>query len=391
MFLSQFPIHTMRDQPKNAVKVSHKLMIRSGIIRQLVSGVYTWMPIGLIALQNIISLVKKEIENIGAVELLMPSIQPSELWKKSGRWEKFGNELLRIYDRNNKELCYAPTHEEVVVSIFKETMKSYKEFPKTVYQVQTKFRDEIRPRFGVMRSREFLMKDAYSIHLDEKSLKKTYYDMYDAYSKIFRDLNLNFEPTAADTGIIGGKFSHEFNIITQGNSTNIDSEINEESNNIEVGHIFALGDIYTKKFEYSVSDKSGKKIYPLMGCYGIGVSRLVAAIIESNYDERGIIWPSIIAPFQIVIIPKNIDEDLYNTAQKIYNELKNVNLRVLIDDRKERVGIKFADMDLIGIPHRIFVGDEAIEGKVEYKNRREKSTHSWNISDVVQNLLNILN
>lgn len=546
MRASQWFISTLKENPNDAELASHRLMLRAGLIRKLGSGLYTWMPMGLKILRKIETIVREEMNRAGALEILMPAAQPAELWEETGRWETFGNQLLKMYDSQNRAYCYGPTHEEVVTDLIRKELKSYKQLPLNLYQIQTKFRDEIRPRFGIMRAREFLMKDAYSFHLTPISLEETYQKMYAAYQRIFTRMGLNFRAVEADTGAIGGAVSHEFQVLadagediifysdtgtyaanvemakakvpekestsapkaiqkvyTPGDKTIAqvaktlqlpesrvlktlivagtgehpmvalvlkgDDELNEvkaikhpwiqsplrmvseeelkqhyqlpagylgpidlpiptiidefayqlswfacganESDyhlnyaswegiqnpeifdlrsvktgdnspdgkgrltachGIEVGHVFQLGKKYSEAMKLTVLDEHGKPQVPYMGCYGIGVSRLVAAAIEQHHDERGIIWPQAIAPFDVVIIPmlgKN-PEAIAEISNKISEKMQAQGLDVLIDDRKERAGILFADHDLIGIPHRIIIGEKALsEGTLEYKNR----------------------
>ena len=564
MRVSKILLATLKESPSDAEVISHKLMLRAGMIRKLASGLYTWLPLGLRVLRKVENIVREELNNAGAQEVLMPSVQPAELWKESARWEKYGPELLRFNDRHNREFCFGPTHEEVITDLVRNELRSYKQLPANFYQIQTKFRDEIRPRFGVMRAREFLMKDAYSFHLDQDSLSETYQDMHNTYCKIFDRIGLDYRPVQADTGSIGGNASHEFHVLADSGEDDIafsnesdyaanielaeavtptttraeatqdlklvdtpnaktieqlvnefklpvkntvktlivhaseecdaslvallvrgDHELNEikaeklpqvasplcfaseeeirEAVNagpgslgpvnltlpciadrsvavmsdfsaganiddkhyfginwerdvalpevadirnvkegdpspdgkgtlsikrgIEVGHIFQLGKTYSEALNASVLDDKGKANILTMGCYGIGVSRVVASAIEQNHDDKGIIWPDSIAPFQVVIIPVNMhkSDTLQPVAEKLYAELQQAGFDVLLDDRKERPGIMFADMELIGIPHRIVLGDRSLEkGMVEYKNRRDSDNSEIPLKDIVQ-------
>ena len=543
-------------------------MLRAGLIRRLASGLYTWLPMGLKVLRKAEAIVREEMANAGAQELLMPSIQPSELWQESQRWEKYGPELLRITDRHDREFCYGPTHEEVITDLVRQEIRSYKQLPITFYQIQTKFRDEIRPRFGLMRAREFLMKDAYSFHLDTDSLQQTYDDMFAAYSRIFERMGLDFRPVQADTGSIGGDASHEFHVLASSGEdaiafsdqsqyasnvelaeavaptgdrpaptqamTTIDTpkqhtieqvcdfmkvtprqcvktllvEGNEEGSvvalvlrgdhelndikaekhpliatpltfatpeqvteacganigsigpvglttpiivdraaahvadficganqneqhlsgvnwsrdlpepetadlrnvvagdaspdgkgvldivrGIEVGHIFQLGDNYSEKLNANVLAESGKSQILTMGCYGIGVSRVVAAAIEQNHDDRGIIWPLALAPFQVVLVPINAHKSarLREAAEAMYQTLVDAGFDILFDDRGQRPGVAFADMDLIGIPHRLILGERGLdEGNVEYKRRADGHSTEFAIDDVVAELQQLM-
>lgn len=563
MRTSQFLLVTQKETPADAEIVSHKLMLRTGMISKLASGIYTWLPMGLRVLKKVETVVREEMNQIGAGELLMPAIQPAELWTESGRWEQYGPDMLRINDRHKREFCFGPTHEEVITDIARNKIRSYKQLPLTFFQIQMKFRDEIRPRFGVMRSREFLMKDAYSFHLDSESLEKTYDTMFEAYTKIFTRLGLNFRAVLADTGSIGGNFSHEFQVlansgedllafsdssdyaanveraealepkataaksnepiqsintenhytveqvcqflnippqqlvktlIVKGADTEMvalalrgDHELNEIkaakhpkianpfqlvkdeliqkqlgckpgcigpiklniplivdrdaavlsnfvcganqeaehfqhvdwerdlgtievadlrkvvpgdmspdgkgklqfARGIEVGHIFQLGDKYSKAMNANVCDESGKAKPMLMGCYGIGISRIVAAAIEQNHDEQGIVWPEPLAPFQIALIPVNMHKSdrLKKACEKIYHELKEAGYDVLYDDRQERPGVLFADCDLIGIPHRLVLGDKGLDANIiEYKARNSNETKELSLDNYLEEL-----
>ena len=561
MRLSQYPINTLRDVPADAEVVSHQLMLRAGLIRRLAAGLYTWLPIGLRVLRKVETIVREEMNRAGALELLMPTVQPAELWQESGRWEQFGPELLRLKDRNERPFCYGPTHEEVITDIARRELKSYRPLPVNFYQIQTKFRDEIRPRFGVMRAREFTMKDAYSFHLDEASLEQGYQAMYEAYSRIFSRLKLRFRAVRADTGSIGGNASQEFHVLADSGEDAIafsdgddyaanlemaealapaapraaaiaplqevgtpgvrtiveltsflkveaaqclktllvegtdggvvalvvrgDHELNAVkaqklpgvfaplkmataeqvreatgcepgfigpvglklrlyadhaaarvadfvcganrrdlhltgvnwgrdlpepevvdlrnvvpgdpspsgqgtlgiARGIEVGHIFQLGRKYSESMNATVLDEQGKAVTMFMGCYGIGVTRVVAAAIEQNHDERGILWPEPIAPFHVSLIPINLQksERVREVAERLYVELQAAGFEVLFDDRDARPGVKFADDELLGIPHRIVVGDKGLErGAIEYKARAGGDGADLPIASVVQ-------
>lgn len=422
MLTSQFLLATLKETPSDAELVSHQLMLRAGLIRKLASGLYTWMPLGLRVLQKVENVVRDEMNRAGALEILMPAVQPAELWMETERWEKYGNELLKIKDRHERDFCFGPTHEEVVTHLMRGELNSYKQLPITVYQIQTKFRDEIRPRFGVMRAREFLMKDAYSFHPDMESLQKTYDVMYAAYTNIFQRLGLRFRAVLADTGQIGGAFSHEFQVLADSGedivvysdgsdyAANIERAENLEKTHpvkegdtspdgkgklkfargIEVGHVFQLGDKYSKSMNLTVLGEDGKAFHPQMGCYGIGVSRIVAACIEQNHDANGIIWPDPMAPFQIAIVPMQFHKAyrVRETALALYESLKNAGFDVLLDDRNERAGVMFSTMDLIGIPHRIVIGERGLDaGTVEYKHRGSETTENIAVDDVANYLL----
>lgn len=547
MRTSQFLIATQKETPADAEVISHQLMLRAGLIRKLAAGLYTWLPLGLRVLRKVEAIVRQEMDASGAQEISMPVVQPAELWQESGRWEQYGPELLRIQDRHQRDFCLGPTHEEVITSLVRDEIKSYKQLPLNLYQIQTKVRDEIRPRFGIMRSREFLMKDAYSFHVDQSSLEDTYQVMFEAYSNIFSRLGLKFRPVIADTGSIGGSASHEFHVLAGSGEDAIafsdssdyaanvelaealaptaqrnaptaalqkvptpgvrtieeladflsldpaatiktlvvegaeegtlvalilrgDHQLNaikaeklsgigaplqmasEErvraachagfgslgpvglgipvivdrsaaqladfccganeddchltgvnwgrdcplgevadlrnvvagdpspdgqghlqiARGIEVGHIFQLGTKYSEAMNARVLNENGKNITVTMGCYGIGVTRIVAAAIEQNHDDSGIIWPNAMAPFELVIVPLNMhkSEDVALCAEDLYHQLRAAGVDVLLDDRNERPGVKFADMELIGIPHRVVIGERALaDGNLEYKSR----------------------
>lgn len=560
---------TYKESPNDAEIASHKLMLRSGMIRLLSSGLYTWMPLGLRVLQKVSDIVRDEMNQSGALELLMPNIQPAELWQQTGRWDAMGPTMLRMQDRNHRHYCYGPTHEEVITENAKNILHSYKQLPVNFYQIQTKFRDEIRPRFGVMRAREFIMKDAYSFHLDDASLQETYQLMYHTYTKIFTRLGLHFRAVLADSGDIGGSLSHEFHVLAESGEDEIlssdksdyaanteraealhtktaaaapseekrivetpgittvteqchhlgvpttkmiktlfvvgrkspvvalvlrgDHELNPlkaqkhplvaspfqlasdaqmtaaglkgfpgfigpldvgipvivdyaatalsdfvcgankpnqhyagvnwgrdlkientadvrvvragdpspdgqgtlvSHRGIEVGHIFQLGDKYSSAMEAQVLDAQGKSRVMQMGCYGIGVSRIVAAAIEQNHDENGIIWPEAIAPFHIALIPinKNASQTVSETSEQLYRSLQQAGYEVLYDDRDERPGVMFSTMDLIGIPHRLVVGERGLkEGMVEYKARTAATAESIPLKDVLEFLGKTIN
>jgi len=567
MQLSRFPITTAKETPADAEIISHQLMLRAGLIRRLSAGLYTWMPLGLRALRKVERIVREEMDRSGAVELLMPAVQPAELWQESGRWKLYGPELLRLKDRHQRDFCIGPTHEEVVTDLVRREIRSYKQLPLNLYQIQTKFRDEIRPRFGIMRSREFIMKDAYSFHLDDASLAETYQVMYDTYSRIFTRTGLNFRAVQADTGSIGGHSSHEFHVLADSGEDAIafsesgtyaanvelaealppsgtlppatqdmrledtpgvrtiadlvdrhgvpmertiktlivhgaeggllalivrgDHSLNEIkaanlpavsdplvmateeeirkavgagpgslgpvglpipcivdrsvamqqdfaaganqddkhyfginwtrdlplpqvadlrnvqpgdpspdgngtlniARGIEVGHIFQLGRKYSEAMGATVLNEDGKAVPVTMGCYGIGVSRIVAAAVEQNNDAAGIIWPASIAPFQVAIVSINLQksEAVRNASARLYQQLLDAGIDVCWDDRDLRPGVKFADMELIGIPHRIAIGDRGLDnGTVEYRARTADANTDWPLEDTVQRLLGAL-
>lgn len=562
MRVSKYLLSTQKETPANAEVISHQLMLRAGMIRRNASGLYSYLPTGLRVLRKVEAIVREEMNKAGAIEILMPMVQPADLWVETGRWDKFGPELLRFKDRHNRDFVLGPTHEEVITDLIRKEVSSYKQLPLNLYQIQTKFRDEVRPRFGVMRSREFLMKDAYSFHLDVDTMNATYEAMYQAYSNILSRMGLAFRPVLADTGSIGGSMSHEFHVLAQSGedliaystgsdyAANIekaesplpteargaataelrlvdtpnaktiaelveqfglditktvktlivkgateaaplaalivrgDHELNEikadklelvasplefasdaqirdavgagpgslgpvglnmpiiidhsvsvmsdfaagansddkhyfginwerdlplaqaadirnvvegeptpdglgtyaMARGIEVGHIFQLGTNYSKSMNATVLDENGKSQVLLMGCYGVGVSRIVAAAIEQNFDDRGIIWPEAIAPFSVGILPMNMHKShrVTDIAEQLYKDLSAAGIDVLLDDRKERPGVMFADMELIGIPHTIVIGDRNIDaGVFEYKNRRTGEKQDIPFAEIV--------
>ena len=429
MKFSNFFIPTLKNIPAEAEIISHQLMIRSGMIKQSSSGIYSWLPLGLKVLKNIETIVRHEQNKAGAVELLMPTIQSADLWIKSGRYNEYGKEMLRIQDRSGREMLYGPTNEELITDIFQSYITSYKDLPKNFYHIQWKFRDEIRPRFGVMRGREFLMKDSYSFDLSEEEAKVSYDRMFEAYIKTFLRLGLTPISLRADTGPIGGKLSHEFQILARtGESTlyfdkdlekinpkniepkklqsyyaTVDDLHNEEecpisrdqlkvSKGIEVGHIFYFGTKYSQKLGAFVQNKQGDKVAVHMGSYGIGVSRLVGAIIEASHDEKGIKWPLSIAPFQVSIINLMIeDQDCRQVSDYIYEKLNNGSFEVLYDDRNCSVGKKLSDNELIGIPFQIVIGKRDLKDNiVELKNRLTNDSKKMSPEEVTNFLFDNL-
>ncbi|MCG6941582.1 MAG: proline--tRNA ligase [Thiohalocapsa sp.] len=566
MRTSRFPLQTVKETPADAEIASHRLMLRAGMIRKLAAGLYTWLPLGLKVLRKVERIVREEMDRAGALEVAMPAVQPAELWQESGRWEQYGPELLRLKDRHQRDFCFGPTHEEIITDLARNELKSYKQLPVNFYQIQTKFRDEVRPRFGVMRAREFLMKDAYSFHLDHASLAETYQVMYDTYSRIFSRCGLDFRAVQADTGAIGGNASHEFHVLAASGEDAIafstdsdyaanvelaeavapanappapaedarivdtpnaktiadlveqfgqpiertiktlvvaaaDPETGEESGlvallvrgdhelnavkaeklprvasplrmasedeiraavgagpgslgpsglalpciadraaavaadfsagantdgkhwfglnwgrdlplpevadlrnvidgdpspdgsgsitiarGIEVGHIFQLGTKYSEAMKAVVLDEAGKAVTMTMGCYGIGVSRVVAAAIEQHHDDRGIIWPAAIAPFEVALLPMKYAKSyrVREAVDDLYERLTAAGIEVLLDDRDVRPGFMFADMELIGIPHRVVVGDKHLDnGQVEYKGRTDAEMQLISIDEIV--------
>ena len=567
MRTSQYLLSTLKETPADAEVISHQLMLRAGMIRKLASGLYTWLPTGYRVLKKVENIVREEMNNAGAIEISMPVVQPADLWQESGRWEQYGPELLRFVDRGERPFVLGPTHEEVITDLIRNELSSYKQLPLNLFQIQTKFRDEVRPRFGVMRSREFIMKDAYSFHTSQESLQVTYDAMYDAYSRAFSRMGLNFRAVQADTGSIGGSASHEFQVLAQSGEDDIvfstdseyaaniefaeavaptlgraeakeemrlvdtpnaktiaelveqfnlpiektvktllvkateesghkliallvrgDHELNEVKaeklegvaspltfateaeireivgagpgslgpvnmpipvvidrtvaamsdfgaganqdgkhffginwerdvalpqvadirnvvegdaspdgkgtllikRGIEVGHIFQLGNKYSQALQASVQGEDGRNQILTMGCYGIGVTRVVAAAIEQNHDERGIIWHDAIAPFQVAILPMNMHKSfrVKELAEDIYQQLRAKGIDVLLDDRKERPGVMFADMELIGVPHTIVIGDRNLDNdEIEYKYRRDGEKKMIKVGEIVDFLL----
>lgn len=401
MRTSQFLLAHLKETPSDAETISHQLMLRAGMIRRLAAGLYTWLPMGLRVLRKIEAIVREEMNRIGGLEILMPAVQPAELWQESGRWDKFGPELLRFTDRHERAFCFGPTHEEIITDLARRELKSHKQLPITLYQIQTKFRDEIRPRFGVMRAREFLMKDAYSFHLTDECLSNTYEKMRQAYHTIFTRLGLQFRMVKADTGAMGGSASHEFHVLANtGEDTLVystDSEFaaNQElaevkhlkpgdkspdgkgtiaiAKGIEVGHIFQLGKKYSESMGVTVLNDKGQAITITMGCYGIGVSRIAAAAIEQNNDEKGIIWPEAMAPFRVVIVPIGQSDKVKSASETLYAELQQASIEVLLDDRTESAGVLLNSSELMGIPHRFVISEKTLAAnQVEYQHRREK-------------------
>ena len=399
MQLSKYPLITYKETPVDAELTSHQLMLRAGLIKKLASGLFSWMPIGLKVLRKIERIVREEMDRSGAYEVSMPAIQPADLWQETGRWEAYGDLLLKMEDRQGRLFCFGPTHEEVITDIVRNELKTYRQMPVNFYQIQTKFRDEIRPRFGVMRAREFLMKDAYSFHLDQPSLDLEYENMGATYNTIFTRLGLDFRKVRADSGEIGGSLSHEYHVLADSGEDEVGycDEENYAANvemiegntapnggklsftrGIEVGHIFQLGDKYSKSMNCTVLNDKGDSIYPLMGCYGIGISRIMASSIEQNHDESGIIWPEPLAPFQIIIVAlnKNTEDTTLTKSRKIYHQLKESGYEVLLDDRNERAGVKFADADLLGIPKRLIVSERGLDNQTIELNFRDGKNKS---------------
>tara|TARA_B110000305_G_scaffold242213_1_gene321364 strand:+ start:28386 stop:29711 length:1326 start_codon:yes stop_codon:yes gene_type:complete len=434
MRLTNYFLPLLKEAPKDADIISHQLMLRAGMIKQSSSGIYTWLPMGLAVLKKIEKIIRDEQTKAGALEMLMPTIQTADIWKKSGRYEDYGKEMLRIVDRHDREMLYGPTNEEHITDLVSTFIKSYKNIPKIFFHIQWKFRDEIRPRFGVMRCREFLMKDAYSFDLSEDSGKHSYNKMFVSYLRIFNKMELNAIPMKAESGPIGGNMSHEFIILAETGESKVfidkklleleapDDDINYnddlteivktwttpfavtedmynkdkfynnvlledriEEKGIEVGHVFFFGDKYNKPMGASIQNKDGKVIPLQSGSYGIGVSRLVAAIIEAHHDDKGIVWPKSVSPFDISLINlKPSNEDVNKICDEIYESLEKKRYQIIYDDTDSSIGEKFSRMDLIGIPIQIIVGPNSIkEGKVEIKDRKTDARKLVNLSEIL--------
>jgi prolyl-tRNA synthetase len=428
----------LKESPSDAQIVSHKLMLRAGLIRQTAAGIYAWLPLGYRVLKKIEQIVREEQDRAGAQEMLMPTLQSADLWRESGRYDAYGPEMLRIRDRHDREMLYGPTNEEMLTAIVRDEMKSYRDLPRTLYHIQWKFRDEVRPRFGVMRGREFLMKDAYSFDLDEAGARLSYYTQLLAYLRTFSRMGIRAVPMKAASGPIGGDLSHEFivlaptgesevfydaafedmdwsrtdlriddpvglhNLFSDVSSTYAATdethdedrwaEISEErrrtGRGIEVGHIFYFGDKYSKTMGLKVSGPDGQSVTPMMGSYGIGVSRLVGAIIEASHDEAGIIWPEAVAPWKVGLVTMRQDDDAtVAAADDLYGKLKNAGVEVLYDDRDERGGVKLGTMDLIGLPWQVIIGPRGIaNGVVELKNRTTGEREELSVESVLARL-----
>ena len=438
MRLSRYFLPLLRDDPKEAEIVSHRLMLRAGLIRQSSAGIYSWLPLGFQVLRKIEQIVREEQDRAGALELLMPTIQPAEIWKESGRYEVYGKEMLRISDRHEREMLYGPTNEELITAIFRDAVKSYKDLPRILYHIQWKFRDEIRPRFGVMRGREFLMKDSYSFDLTLEDARKSYNKMFVAYLRTFARMGLKSVPMVAETGPIGGNLSHEFIILADTGESEVychrdlveldppgsdvdydgdlspivesftgkyaatvekhdagrfESEVPAEdrltARGIEVGHIFFFGTKYSEAMGCKVQGPGGELVTVQMGSYGIGVSRLVGAIIEASHDDAGIIWPQSVAPFDVGLVNLKVGDAGTDAAcEEIYGKLQAAGLSVLYDDSDDRAGAKFAAMDLIGLPWQIIVGPKGLAtGELELKERATGARHSLTFESALNRLL----
>ena len=439
MRLSRSFLPVMKDSPSDAQIVSHKLMLRAGLVRQTAAGIYAWLPLGHRVLKKIEQIVREEQDKAGAQEMLMPTMQSADLWRQSGRYDAYGPEMLRITDRHEREMLFGPTNEEMITALFRDDVRSYRELPRTLYHIQWKFRDEVRPRFGVMRGREFLMKDAYSFDLDEAGARNSYDAMYVAYLRTFARLGLVAIPMAAETGPIGGDLSHEFIVLADSGESEVyidlrlasegiasvlsapeemssaDRALHRErlsamyaatdekrdlvreealgddlivTRGIEVGHIFSFGDKYSKSMGLKVSSPDGQPLVPHMGSYGIGVSRLVGAIIEASHDEAGIIWPDAVAPWTVGLVTMRGDDAAsIAAADDIYAKLTAAGVETLYDDRDERGGVKLGSMDLIGLPWQLIIGPRGLAaGTVELKNRRSGEKLELSIADALGRL-----
>jgi len=394
MLWSKTFIPTLKEIPQEAESISHQLLLRAGLIRMLMAGVYSYLPLGLKVLDNIQKIIREEMNSCGAAEVLLPALQPMELWQRSGRDKDIGDVMIRFTDRKGRNLSLGPTHEEVITDLVKNHISSYRQLPLVLYQIQTKFRDEIRPRFGLVRACEFIMKDAYSFDKDEQGLDKNYKAMYEAYKRIFKRCGLEILTTEADPGIMGGSVSHEYMAracdgedlvlscpkcksveVFKGQEKDICVKCGvkmEKINTIEVGHIFKLGTKYSSVLGANFLGADGKLKPIIMGCFGIGVSRLIPAIIEQNNDKDGIIWPEEVTPYQVIVLPLDVtDKKIMKSACGVYKELKQIGIDVLLDDRDERAGVKFKDADLLGLPLQVIIGRESQKGNnVELKIRR---------------------
>lgn len=402
MLWSKSFIPTLREAPQEAESAGHKLMLKSGFAQMLVAGVYSYLPLGLKVLRGIENIIRQEMSAVGAQELLLPGLQPQELWDRSGRNKQMEEIMFRFIDRRARKMCLGPTHEEVITDLVARSVNSYRQLPLILYQIQTKFRDEIRPRFGMIRACEFIMKDAYSFDVDEEGLDKNYKLMYEAYLKIFKRCGLDCVITEADSGVMGGNVSHEFMVLAESgeDTVAICRECNfastagkdvcpkcktplRQAKAIELGHIFKLGLKYSQSLEAMFVNEKGERRPVVMGCYGIGVSRMFQAIIEAHHDDKGIIWPREVSPFDVLIAPLNIsDSAVRDTALDLYQKLSQRGLRVLLDDRNESPGVKFNDADLIGVPLRAIIGPKALaRGEIELQGRSGKDIRPVKINE----------
>ncbi len=441
MRLTKYFLPVLKEEPKEAEIVSHRLMLRAGMIRQQASGIYSWLPLGYKVLQKVQRIIEEEQNRAGAIELLMPTLQPADLWRESGRYDAYGKEMLRIKDRSDRDLIYGPTNEEMITDIFRSAIKSYKDLPLILYHIQWKFRDEIRPRFGTMRSREFLMKDAYTFDLNQENAVKSYNKMFVSYLRTFYRLGIPAIPMRAETGPIGGDLSHEFIVLAKTGESevfchadlleknipsidldydgdlskivddwtslfaatedvaseedliaNVPSDKRISARGIEVGQTFYFADKYSKPMGADVTDSNGKQVSVFCGSYGIGLTRIVPAIIEASHDENGIIWPISVAPFEVILINLRAkDDECSNVCQDIYNKLKKANIDVVYDDRDQGAGAKFATADLIGIPLQLIIGPRGVKsGEAELKIRKSGEKENIPLENAVQKIIDLI-
>jgi prolyl-tRNA synthetase len=392
MLWSKTFIPTLKETPQDAESISHQLLLRAGLVRMLMAGAYSYLPLGLRVLGNIENIVRQEMNSCGAVELLLPALQPLELWQRSGRDTVIGEVMIKFTDRRGRAVCLGPTHEEVITELVKAHVSSYKQLPLVLYQIQAKFRDELRPRFGLVRACEFVMKDAYSFDQDEAGLDKNYQAMHAAYLRIFKRCGLDIVTTEADSGVMGGKVSHEF-MVPAKDGEDVVTVDGKKVNAIEVGHIFKLGTKYSAALGANFLDAQGQLKPVIMGCYGIGVSRLISGVIEQNNDKDGIIWPLEIAPYKVMILVLDAgDKKIMELASVVYQELEKKGIEPLLDDRDERPGVKFKDADLLGIPLQVIVGKNALkEGTLELKNRRSQQKLVKPQEEILREITGIIN
>ncbi len=441
MHLSNYFLPTLKETPKEAEIISHRLMLRAGMIKQQGAGSYSWLPLGYKVLRKVQDIIEQEQNRAGAIELLMPTLQSADLWRESGRYDAYGKEMLRIKDRSGRDLLYGPTNEEMITDIFRSSIKSYKDLPLNLYHIQWKFRDEIRPRFGTMRSREFLMKDAYNFDLDKQGAVKSYNKMFIAYLRTFYRLGIPAIPMRADTGPIGGELSHEFIVLADtGESVvfchadlldkpippidiDFESDLSKivddwtslfaatdevidkqefekqvpkekriSARGIEVGQLFYFGDKYSKPMGATVTDAQGKEVAVHMGSHGIGLTRIVPAIIEASHDENGIIWPVSVAPFEAILINlRKGDEACDAVCERLYKELQSIGIDVLYDDREIGAGVKFANADLIGIPYQIIIGPRLVKsGEAELKHRKSGERENIKIAEIITHIKDLI-
>ncbi|MDO8661969.1 MAG: proline--tRNA ligase [Candidatus Omnitrophota bacterium] len=392
MLWSKTFIPTLKEVPQEAESISHQLLLRAGLVRMLMAGSYSYLPLGLKVLENIQTIIRQEMDTCGAAELLLPALQPLELWQRTGRDKDLGEVMLKITDRRGRKICLGPTHEEAITDLVRSHVSSYKQLPLVLYQIQTKFRDEMRPRFGLIRACEFIMKDAYSFDQDEAGLDKNYQAMYEAYQRIFKRCGLRIVTTEADSGVMGGKVSHEF-MVPAKDGEDVVTVGAEKVNAIEVGHIFKLGTKYSVSLAAQFLDAKGKLQPIIMGCYGIGVSRLISAVIEQNNDPNGIIWPNEVTPYKAIILALDSgDKNIMDLALSVYQELQQAGVDTLFDDRDERAGVKFKDADLLGIPLQIIIGKGALrDGSLELKIRRSQEKIIKPKAEVLQEIIRLAN